>query len=1192
MTCRVFQTCKNNSNHVLYRFVPTATSYVKDADATCDEPEKGRYMATFYDDEYDFPIQYSEQFIVGEKLGHSYSAPVYTWNDTTCTATITCVHDSTHVITETAQGNYVKDTDATCDEPEKGHYEVTFVNEDFGTKKTQINSFSMGVARGHKYGEPIYEWEHGQWCRATRICEYDNNHKQTETKIGVYYKDTDATCEKPEKGHYEVVFENKDFSTQKTQLNSASMGVPIGHKYGEPVYEWEHGQWCRATRICEYDNNHKETEMKRGTYYKDTDSTCEEPEKGHYEVTFNNHAFASQRSAQESVGVALGHNYGAWSSNDNNTHTRVCINNSNHTETKNCSGGTATCSERATCTECNAKHGELLQHNYGAWSSNDNNTHTRVCVNNSNHTETKDCSGGTATCTEKATCQVCNGKHGVLLDHKFIKEVVASEYKNLDATCQKKATYFYSCYCGEKGNKTFEYGDVGDHNFIYGECMCGEIDTSYMTKGLIFQLMGEEYFVTHYTGTESKVIIPSIYRGKIVTTIDNAAFQDCNILTNIIIPNSLVTICADAFARCKSLSKIEIPSSVKTIDDRAFLECDMLLEMNYLGTIDEWVEIEFGSDCSNPTYFTKELHINNNLVTNILLANATKISSYAFYNCNSIVSVTISNSVKSIGSGAFFGCNSIEKSNYLGNINQWVQIDFGGNWSNPTSYVGDLYINNILVKEVTLSADKISSYAFYNCRQLSTIIMPNVISIGISAFSYCVELKNVQIPNGVTKIEACTFLGCKNLKEVILPQMLDSIGYSAFARCNLLNNVAIPNSVTNIGDYAFEGCSSFTSIIIPSKVEFMGSNVFSGVLNSYIISNFAIYCEISEKPINWKNDWNYYNLPVIWNCKNNDVAEDGYVYVVEEGVRYALKDGVAKIIRQSISIKDVKVKSTITFKGQVFTLQTIETESFKGCNFMESISLPFVGGNRDGTGKTKFAFLFTSLTFVDYRDMIPSSLKTVIVTDAATIPDEAFSQCEMIENIILSDSIINIGERAFYDCKSLKNITLSSKLTNIGAQAFYGCKSLEGINIPSEVISMGQSVFQGCTSLKQVVFEENIQLKEISNYAFAHCEALEKINIPNGLVSIGEMAFRDCKALKKVLIPNSVKNIGYMAFCCCINLEDVYIPASVETIDGWVFSGDDLLTIYCQVEKVNMPATWDYNWNPDNRPVVWGYTGA
>ena len=166
-------------------------------------------------------------------------------------------------------------------------------------------------------------------------------------------------------------------------------------------------------------------------------------------------------------GEPLGHDYGAWTSNEDGTHTRVCAHDASHTETNNCHGGTASCTHKAVCTVCGGEYGEMaahsftaekaeaqylksaatctekavyykscavcglssegtdgeatffsgnaLDHSWGAWTQNsDEKTHTRICKRDSSHTETENCTGGTATCTHKAVCTVCGGEYGEL----------------------------------------------------------------------------------------------------------------------------------------------------------------------------------------------------------------------------------------------------------------------------------------------------------------------------------------------------------------------------------------------------------------------------------------------------------------------------------------------------------------------------------------------------------------------------------------------------------------------------------------------------------------------------------------------------------------------------------------------------------------------------------------------------------
>ena len=162
----------------------------------------------------------------------------------------------------------------------------------------------------------------------------------------------------------------------------------------------------------------------------------------------------------------LGHDWGTWTQNsDEKTHTRICKRDTSHTETENCHGGTATCTAKAVCTVCGGEYGEMaahsfttekaetqylksaatctekaiyykscavcglsskgtadeatffsgnvLDHDWGTWTQNsDEKTHTRICMRDTSHTETKNCHGGTASCTMKAVCEVCKAEYG------------------------------------------------------------------------------------------------------------------------------------------------------------------------------------------------------------------------------------------------------------------------------------------------------------------------------------------------------------------------------------------------------------------------------------------------------------------------------------------------------------------------------------------------------------------------------------------------------------------------------------------------------------------------------------------------------------------------------------------------------------------------------------------------------------
>ena len=191
------------------------------------------------------------------------------------------------------------------------------------------------------------------------------------------------------------------------------------------------------------------------------------------------------------------------------------------------------------------------------------------------------------------------------------------------------------------------------------------------------------------------------------------------------------------------------------------------------------------------------------------------------------------------------------------------------------------------------------------------MISASVTSIGDSAFRGCSSLTNIEISAGVT-----------------------SIGSYAFYNCSSLTSIEIPAGVTSIGSYAFYNCSSLTNIEIPAGVTSIGYEAF------YYCRSLTIYCEASSKPSGWSHNW--VGGPVVWNCKNNDIADNGNIYyVADNGIRYALKDGEASIVRQSETLSgSIEIPSAVTYKGTSYSVTSIGSYAFYGCSSLTSIEIP------------------------------------------------------------------------------------------------------------------------------------------------------------------------------------------------------------------------------------------------------------
>ena len=233
----------------------------------------------------------------------------------------------------------------------------------------------------------------------------------------------------------------------------------------------------------------------------------------------------------------------------------------------------------------------------------------------------------------------------------------------------------------------------------------------------------------------------------------------------------------------------------------------------------------------------------------------TSIDHYAFYQCTSLASVTISNSVTSIGVDAFIDCSrltsiNVEQDNAVYSSEDGVLFNKKKTTLvlYPMGRSDALYVipNSVTsiadyafqlctsLTSVTIpnSVTSISGSAFYGCTSLANVAIPNsVTSISHSVFEGCTSLANIDIPNSVTKIDISAFSGCTSLTSAIIPNIVTRIDNYVFSGCTSLASVTIPNSVTSIGHSAFNGCTSLASIDIPNSVTGIGNSAFSDCMS-------------------------------------------------------------------------------------------------------------------------------------------------------------------------------------------------------------------------------------------------------------------------------------------------------------------------------------------------------------------------
>ena len=333
--------------------------------------------------------------------------------------------------------------------------------------------------------------------------------------------------------------------------------------------------------------------------------------------------------------------------------------------------------------------------------------------------------------------------------HAFDKQVITDEYKATDATCTEKATYYYSCECGEKGAETFEYGSTTEHNFVNGSCTyCGKKQET--SLGLAFTLLDDGTYEVSGIGscTDTEIVILSVYNDKPVTSIGNYAFKDCKKIINLEIPNNIVKIEEGAFEGCVNLKNIVLPFVGTSRKAQNGYDAVFGFIFGYETVYSSAYTFQFSNDAKS--YYYK---IPETLQSVTLTDCGDSVVTNAFYNCSMFTEVIIKGTIKHIKSHSFYRCSKLEKVTF----------------SDSVVCIGE--------------------HAFDGCSKLSEICdISNVTYIGDYSFSQCSFIDFV-IPKGVVNIESGVFNNCKSLSSIVIHKGLVNVSSYAFYWCSNLDTI-------------------------------------------------------------------------------------------------------------------------------------------------------------------------------------------------------------------------------------------------------------------------------------------------------------------------------------------------------------------------------------------------------------------
>lgn len=709
-----------------------------------------------------------------------------------------------------------------------------------------------------------------------------------------------------------------------------------------------------------------------------------------------------------------------------------------------------------------------------------------------------------------------------------------------------EASTFEGCYLLEEIVIPDSVKEIGSKAFFY--CL----NLSKITVPDSVELIGADAFkdtAWFDTQDDGLVYVGSVaykYKGEMpkkteivlrdgTVSVSNYAFNLCQGLDKIVIPDSVKTIARNAFVSCgvkevvmgdglkeipgclvsDSLVKIVVGSSVKTIPASRFKNCQNLETVIFKNGL-ETIETEAFKNCllikeivlpdtvSSVTYDAfygcklEKVVMSNSLETipyslasrtveSFVIGNSVKnLEDSIFENCTQLKEIAIPDSVVSIGEKAFKGCSSLSKITIGKGVESIGKDCFDGCDKAESMVIFDIASWCMIDFENAKSNPMSAAKKIYLAdKEIKELVIPTVlrdeeewlVNISDYAFYGCEEITAVDF-SGAATIGKSAFENCKSLSKIETTDSVISISQNAFKNCENASSLVLGNRVETVEDEAFANCKKLTSLIIPDSVTSIGKDAFLACPIESVKMGTGLEtipaAIISGELKYFVVGSNISEIPAFAfrNCTKLETIVMG--------------ENVKKIAQSAFnncsSLNNVKIPSGVT---------TLETSVFSGCSSLSNIDFgdierfTFVGANAlNGTAwlnAQENGVVYIGSNAYKYKGVVPKHTVLTVKDGTKKISPEAFINCLGIEEVTIADSVVEIGEGAFNGCSDLINVTINGNVKTIAKDTFKGCSNLYQIVLMSDVESVEKYAFDGCTKLEKIYFGgTKDQFEEIS----------------------------------------------------------------------------------------------------------------
>ena len=570
-------------------------------------------------------------------------------------------------------------------------------------------------------------------------------------------------------------------------------------------------------------------------------------------------------------------------------------------------------------------------------------------------------------------------------------------------------------------------------------------DSSYGGGGNNFNILirtdNAAEIVWYHEGKEKQVHIPHMSRGYLIRYIGKESFKERKKITQVALPDSIISIGADAFRGCESLAYVIVPPSVEFIDSTAFLGCDSLTLIvasdSYAQQYAQSHGIRFETEifpASAFVYQKEQLYLFEEFGYRLLDSNTVEIASYTGYEPYVTVPASINGAtVSSIGGYAFAGSDTLQ---------------------------------TVSLPDTITS---IGTGAFRDCEFLNHVKLPDGLKIlSPQAFRYCMNLEEVNLPDTVIRIGEEALRGT-GIRDFRVPKGVLVIEFATFADCSKLRNIMLPEGLLSIEGGSFESCYALSSLTIPASVSNIGSSIFFFMEKPPLVAVIAgSYAEQYYK----ENDLPYISMEAkqgvhiaAADAWGNDKPIPGTKQITDDYTTQQWTDGGLEIIHSSY-VMDLSIPAAI----DGHSMKRISANAFSyGNEELWRVTIP------------------SSVSFIGKSAFSSAGIHTISIPEGVqTIENFTFLNCKRLYEVGLPATLTRINPGAFLGCTTLLSISLPEGLTSIGAQAFGSCKSLHTLTIPESVTDIDADAFIDCPELILLVYQGSYAEQYVNEHHIRH----------------------------------------------------------------------------------------------------------